>query len=97
MKTLAEAIAAILALQKEVEELRASIPSSKQRGPKADRPMMEIDAFRVKFGDLKDLNHKDAAAELKLSYGQVFSCRGSYTFKHVKADWKAADVSGSAE
>lgn len=90
MKTLAEAIAAILALQKQVEELQQA-SGSKQRGPKADRPMTEADAFKVKFGDLKDKNHKEAAAELGLSYGQVFSCRGSYTFKHVRADWKPTD------
>ncbi len=90
MKTLAEAIAAIEALQKQVEELQQT-GGSKSRGPKADRAMTEADAFKVKFGDLKDKNHKEAAAELGLSYGQVFSCRGSYTFKHVRADWKPKD------
>lgn len=61
--------------------------SPRARGPKTDRAMTEADAFRVKFGDLKGLNHKEAAEKVGLSYGQVFSCRGGYTFKHVKANW----------
>jgi hypothetical protein len=69
------------------------IEDGKQRGPKTERPMTDADAFRVKFGDLKELSHKDAAAELKLSYGQVFSCRGGYTFKHVKDGSRNADGS----
>ena len=60
------------------------LENGKARGPKADRPMTDADAYRIRFGDLKGLNHKDAAAQLGLSYGQVFSCRGGYTFKHVK-------------
>ena len=99
MKTLADAIAAIEVLQKQVEDLM-QLTGGKQRGPKTERPMQEEDAFRVKFGDLKELNHKEAAAELGLSYGQIFSCRGGYTFKHVRADWKpkadAAKESGDA-
>lgn len=65
----------------------------KSRGPKAERPMTDADAYRVKFGDMnpKLKKHKAAAEELGLSYGQVFSCRGGYTFKHVKDDgtWNA--------
>lgn len=87
MKTLADAIGAIEAMQKRLDELEAG-NGPKHRGPKADRAMTEADAFKVKFGDMKEKNHKEAAAELGLSYGQVFSCRGGYTFKHVRADWK---------
>ncbi len=88
MKTLEEAIEAITALQDEVRTLSEAV-GLKNRGPKADRAMTEDDAFRVKFGDLnpKVRNHKEAAAELGLSYGQVFSARGGYTFKHVKSTW----------
>jgi hypothetical protein len=92
VKTLAEAIKAIEELQIAVAELAAG-NGNKTRGPKTDRAMTEEDAFRVKFGDLnpKVKNHKQAAAELGLSYGQVFSCRGGYTFKHVKATWTPKD------
>jgi len=69
------------------EEMRA-LRTRTRGGPKSDQPMTEEHAYRVRFGDLKDATHKDAAEALGLSYGQVFSCRGVYTFKSVKADWK---------
>lgn len=73
-----------------VAQLEETIASIKQRdrGPKSERTMTDKDAFRVKFGDLKDAKHKAAAEALGLSYGQVYSARGSYTFTHVTKDWK---------
>ncbi len=56
----------------------------RDRGPKSERSMTDEDAARIKFGDLKDLSHKEAAKELGLSYGQIYSARGDYTFNHVK-------------
>jgi len=58
----------------------------RDRGPKSERSMTDEDARRCKFGDLKDLKHKEAAAELGLSYGQIYSARGGYTFTHVKKE-----------
>jgi hypothetical protein len=80
----AEVTLAIQSLNERVEELEGG----KSRGPKAERPMTDADAYRVKFGDMnpKLLKHKPAAETLGLSYGQVFSCRNGYTFKHVKED-----------
>ena len=46
--------------------------------------MTDDDAARVKFGNLKNASHKEAAAELGLSYGQIYSARGGYTFNHIK-------------
>lgn len=60
----------------------------RDRGPRSERSMTDEDAFRVKFGDLKDESHKAAAAELGLSYGQVYSARGGYTFTHIDKNWK---------
>ena len=74
------------------EQLAAKRPASK-----SENSMTEEHAFRVKFGDLKDLKHGKAAEALGLSYGQVFSCRGGYTFKTVTKDWKAAEVETAAE
>lgn len=72
-----------------IEALELKVASlTRDRGPKSEKEMTEEDAFRVKHGDLKDAKHKVAAETLQLSYGQVFSCRGGYTFKQVKADWK---------
>lgn len=61
----------------------------RDRGPKSERSMTDQDAFDVKFGELKDASHKDAAAKLGLSYGQVYSARGGYTFTHIDKNWKA--------
>ncbi|MDJ0952462.1 MAG: hypothetical protein QNJ81_02160 [Acidimicrobiia bacterium] len=79
--TLEEALARIEALEEKVQELKP-----RDRGPRSTRAMTEEDAARVKFGDLAGAGHKEAAKELGLSYGQVYSCRGGYTFTHVVKD-----------
>jgi hypothetical protein len=83
-----ELIAKIEALELRVAQLEEHTNAKRDRGPASEREMTEEDAFRVKFGDLKDKKHKEAAELLKVSYGQVYSCRGGYTFKQVKEDWK---------
>ena len=55
----------------------------RDRGPKSTREMTEDDARRIILGDLKDLSHKKAAQKLGLSYGQIYSARGGYTFKKI--------------
>ena len=74
-----------LTLEERLAALEEKVAAIKvrDRGPKSSRAMTAEDAARVKFGDLAKLNHKDAAAELGLSYGQVYSCRGGYTFTNV--------------
>ena len=57
--------------------------TEEKRGPKSSREMTEEDARRIILGDLKGLSHKAAAEKLGLSYGQVYSARGGYTFKDV--------------
>ena len=59
---------------------------SRDRGPKSERDMERADAWRVRFGDLKDAKVKDAAKLLGLSYGQVYSAKNEYTFKDLAAD-----------
>jgi len=81
--TTVELLARIEALEEKVAKIKV-----RDRGPKSERTMSDEDAFRVKFGDLKDLAHKKAAEELSLSYGQVYSARGGYTFTHVDKNWK---------
>lgn len=75
-------------LQKQVEELSKKVEGFKvrDRGPKSSRTMTDLDAWRVMHGDLKGTSHREAAKALGLSYGQVYSARGDYTFKHVKPD-----------
>jgi len=72
-------------LQAELDELIKRVEKLElKKGPQSTREMTEEDAKRVLFGDLKDKSHKEAARELGLSYGQVYSCRGGYTFKGVR-------------
>jgi hypothetical protein len=70
------------------EELKVRVDGIKvrDRGPKSTRTMTRHDAWRVIHGDLKKVSHKEAAKATGLSYGQVYSARGEYTFKDVKAD-----------
>lgn len=77
-----------MSLEERVALLEEKVANIKvrDRGPKSERSMTDEDAQRVKFGDLKELSHKEAAKELGLSYGQIYSARGEYTFNHVKED-----------
>lgn len=68
----------IKSLQERVEKLES------KKGPASSREMTLEDAERVINGDLKEASHKVAAEKLGLSYGQVYSARGGYTFKSVK-------------
>ena len=71
---------------------------SRDRGPKSTRDMSREDAWRVRFGDLKSKSAKEAAKILGLSYGQVYSARGEYTFKDLQADeYAIEDESTEAE
>ena len=76
-------IETIAARLTELEAKVAALPV-RDRGPKSERAMTDEDAQLVKFGRLKDHSHKAAAKELGLSYGQIYSCRGGYTFNHIK-------------
>lgn len=69
----------------QIDELKETIKNLnvRDRGPKSTRMMNEDDARRIMLGDLKDVSHKQAAKELGLSYAQVYSARGGYTFKNI--------------
>ena len=91
----AEIIQSLTARVEALETQIAALSAPRDRGPKSQGEMTEEHAFRVKFGDLKDMKHKAAAEALGLSYGQIFSCRGEYTFKQVKKDWTKAKATGT--
>lgn len=78
LKMLAEKINEIIT---ELQSFDSS--KGKDRGPKSEKDMTEDDARRVQLGDLKDVSHKDAAIQLGLSYGQIYSARKGFTFKGV--------------
>lgn len=71
----------------ELEEKMSTI-KTRDRGPKSTREMTEEDGKRILFGDLKKLSHKEAAKELGLSYGQIYSARSGYTFRYLEDEEK---------
>ena len=75
--TLAELQTLVTALQAKVEALETAAK------PKDVVEMTKDHAKRILNGDLKDLKHKAAAEKLGLTYGQVYSCRLEFTFKHI--------------
>ena len=83
-----ELVERIAQLEKIVAELSTKLEKPTNA---AAREMTDADALRIMTGDLKDKKHNDAAKELGLSYGQVYSCRGEYTFKHIHKQLKATE------
>ena len=73
-----------------IEVLNTKPKDSRDRGPESTREMTEDDARRLLLGDLAAKNHKDAANELGLSYGQVYSSRKGFTFKGIYKEWRDA-------
>lgn len=68
----------------------------RRRDRRSTRQMMPIDAWRVKYGDLCNDSHSDAAKKLGLSYGQVYSARGEFTFRDIQPDsFDAKDIPSS--
>ena len=67
-------------LEAKIAELETKVEPKRNE---AQREMTDADAIRILSGDLASAKHKDAAAQLGLSYGQVYSCRLEFTFKHI--------------
>ena len=65
---------------------------ARDRGPDSTREMTEDDARRILTGDLSTVKHKDAADKLGLTYGQVYSCRLEFTFKHIHKEMREAKI-----
>lgn len=77
----------VTALQTQVAELQQRLEPKRNE---AQREMTDADARRILTGDLATAKHKDAAAQLGLSYGQVYSCRLEFTFKHIHKEMREA-------
>lgn len=77
-------------LNEVIEALNSRPKVARDRGPESTREMTEDDALRLLLGDLTSKNHKDAAKELGLSYGQVYSARKGFTFKSIYKKWRDA-------
>lgn len=85
--SMAELTALVLAQAETIKELQAKIEPKRNE---AQREMTDADARRILTGDLASTKHKDAAGQLGLSYGQVYSCRLEFTFKHIHKEMKEA-------
>lgn len=85
---LPEVIAKLNEVIAKLNEVDSSKTKTRDRGPDSTREMVEDDARRILLGDLKDKSHKEAAKELGLSYGQVYSSRKGFTFKGVYKEWR---------
>lgn len=80
-------LAAVIAKVNELVDAHQA--ANDRRGPKSTREMTDEDARRIlPTGDLAEKSHKEAAEALGLSYAQVYSCRGEYTFKHIHKEVK---------
>ena len=87
--TLQSALEQIAALTLRVEVLEtAATPKNNT----SQREMTDEDAKRILTGDLATVKHKDAASTLGLSYGQIYSCRLEFTFKHIHKAMKLANI-----
>lgn len=86
LKELNELVAQLVA---KVEELEGKIQPQRNE---AQREMTDDDARNILTGELKDAKHKDAATQLGLSYGQVYSCRLEFTFKHIHKEMREAGI-----
>ena len=77
--SLAELTALVLELQARIVVLETPKPATNV----SQREMTDDDARRIMNGDLASTKHKEAGEKLNLSYGQIYSCRLGYTFKHI--------------
>lgn len=79
--SLAEALAKIAALEAKTASKTVET-----------KEMTDDHARRIMSGDLKDKKHKDAAETLGLTYGQVYSCRLGFTFKHIHKEMREKGI-----
>jgi hypothetical protein len=81
--------ARIVALETMIAELGVTVQrlamlvDGRNRSAPTKRNMRDEDARDVLVGEAKDLDHKQAASFVGLTYAQVYSCRLGFTFKHV--------------
>lgn len=81
--TLAELTKLVFELQARIEKLEQPKTTSS-----SGKEMTDDDARRILTGDLSTVKHKEAAEKLGLTYGQVYSCRGEFTFKHIHKEMR---------
>ena len=83
--SLVELTALVIELQARIVVLETPKPATNA----SQREMTDDDARRIMNGDLASLKHKEAGEKLNLSYGQIYSCRLGFTFKHIHKELAA--------
>ena len=73
--------------QRVIQLENANIPKDNQT-----KEMTDNDAISCLYGDNMNLKHKDCANKMGLSYGQIYSCRLEFTFKHIHKDMKTRGI-----
>lgn len=82
LPTVQQLLIRIADLQTRIEALE-TVPKQQ---PKEQKEMSDADALAILTGEFASLKHNEAAQKLGLSYGQVYSCRLEYTFRHIHKD-----------
>lgn len=79
----------IQSLHAKIDDMKAAGP---QRGSRQSQREMTDDDARQVLSELATMKHNEAADKLGLSYGQVYSARLGYTFKHIRKELTEAKV-----
>jgi predicted Zn-dependent protease len=85
-----EMVVAIIELQSQVKSLQEALSAKSSPTQTTSKEMTDEDARAILTGAHAASKHKDAASALGLTYGQVYSCRLEYTFKHIHKELKEA-------
>jgi hypothetical protein len=85
--------AQITELSNKLDEIAKKVDTPQQgRGNRQSQREMTDDDARQVLSELAGLKHNEAAEKLHLSYGQVYSCRLGYTFKHIRKELTDAKI-----
>lgn len=87
LPTIQELLGRIAALEEQVTQLTSTPVRNTQQ-----REMKDEDARMILTGEYSSLKHNEAAQKLGLSYGQVYSCRGEYTFRHIHKEMASKGI-----
>jgi hypothetical protein len=69
-----------------------ALVDGRNRSAPTKRNMRDEDALAVLTGEFREMDHKQAASAIGLTYAQVYSCRLGFTFKHVHKELRMAGV-----
>lgn len=86
--SLVDAISMIEALSARVALLESSMKDVSTKKEVSTKEMTDDDARSILTGEFASMKHKETAEKLGLTYGQIYSCRLEFTFKHIHKEMK---------